>query len=117
MTTSMPSPAQFARRVDEDQNLLTREEAATIAGVTRPTIDYWTSRGYLPVLKFGRATRIETADLRKLMDLRAKSPGGKLPRTPQLATRSNPGEVTITLTAEQVAQVTALLRVTQGAAK
>ena len=79
-----------------------------------PTIDYWQRRGHLPVVRFGRAVRIDVRDLRALMDVREKSPDGKLPRTPPMAPMSKPGAVTITLTAEQVAQVAALLRVVEG---
>ena len=115
MTTSATtSCAELARLVHDDETLLTREEAATYAGVSLPTIDYWTRRGHLPVVRLGRAVRIDVQDLRALMELREKSPDGKLPRTPPMAPMSKPGAVTITLTAEQVAQVAALLRVVEG---
>ena len=112
--TATASCAELARLVHEDDTLLTREEAATYAGVSLPTIDYWMRRGHLPVVRFGRAVRIDMQALDALMEVRAKSPDGKLPRTPPMAPMSKPGAVTITLTAEQVAQVAALLRVVQG---
>ena len=118
MTTAAANTcAELARLVNQDNNLLTREEAAEYAGVSLPTIDYWMRRGHLPVHRFGRAVRIDTGDLRKLMELRAQSPDGNLPRTPPIAPMSKPGAVTITLTAEQVAQVAALLRVVEGVSK
>ena len=116
-TATATSCAELARLVHEDNTLLTREEAATHAGVSLPSIDYWTRRGHLPVVRFGRAVRIDVRDLRALMELREKSPDGKLPRTPPMAPMSKPGAVTITLTAEQVAQVAALLRVVEGVSK
>ena len=116
-TTATASCAELARLVNQDNNLLTREEAAEYAGVSLPTIDYWMRRGHLPVVRFGRAVRIDVQTLDALMEVRAQSPDGKLPRTPPMAPMSKPGAVTITLTAEQVAQVAALLRVVEGVAK
>ena len=118
MTTSATTTcAELARLVNQDNNLLTREEAAAYAGVSLPSIDYWMRRGHLPVARFGRAVRIDVQDLRTLMEIREKSPDGKIPRTPPMAPMSKPGAVTITLTAEQVAQVAALLRVVEGVSK
>ena len=116
MTTSATtSCAELARLVHEEDNLLTREEAATYAGVSLRTIDYWIRREYLPALRFGRSVRVEFDGLSRLVDERRNSADGRISRTPPgPRPQRDEDSVTITLTAEQVAQVAALLRVVQG---
>ena len=120
MPTATSNFTELTREVDVELGLLTREEAADYAGVSVATIIRWNQRGYLPVVRLGRAVRVAETDLRKLVTERDGEAKGRLRRVPpgpKPQGSDQPGAVTITLTAEQVAQVAALLRVVEGAAK
>ena len=40
-------------------------------------IDYYITRGEIPVIKLGRSTRIKLTDLKRFVDMRTRQPPGK----------------------------------------
>ena len=58
------------RRGNGNKNYLTRAEAAMLAKVSKPTIDYWANKGHYTILKIGELVRIPRAEFEDWLNYR-----------------------------------------------
>lgn len=58
------------RRGNGNKNYLTRAEAAMLAKVSKPTIDYWANQGHYTILKIGELVRIPRAEFEDWLNYR-----------------------------------------------
>ena len=58
------------RRGNGNKNYLTRAEAAMLAKVSKPTIDYWANKGHYTIVKIGELVRIPRAEFEDWLNYR-----------------------------------------------